>query len=465
MPRTSRRPARALAIVALVGSLPLGGLWLGGQALAQRTARSEAPPVSQLVTPLLSTRRAATTLANDISVQALTAKLGTLVAKMPSQGCLRVQFEGRPVVSQRATDLFEPASTVKIATASVVTELLPPETVFTTRIYGQLTGGNVEGNLVIKGGGDPLLVTSDYARIEKYPTTNPTSLDALADKIVAAGVKTVAGAVAGDESYFSDQRYVPSWSSGIRGVEGGPLGALMVNDGVIVSNPVKPNNPSQAAASELTRLLRARGVTVNGEPLGSVTVAAGTPEITSIASAPVAKAVGEMLTNSDNNTAEILVRHLGLLKGTAGTTEAGVKVMNDTLASWGFEGVLAKDGSGLSRGSKFSCDALVGLLARNGPTGSVGEGLATAGTTGTLKEVFVGSPVQGLLKAKTGTLTNVKALSGFLPVKNHQPLYFALILNGAGLADQGNYRPLWESLGKALVTFPSTPTSQGLGVR
>ncbi len=465
MARKSRRPVRALAIVGVLGALPLGGLWLGGKSLAQRTARSEAAPVAQLVTPVLSARRAPTTMANDKSVKDLNVALAGLVAKMPSQGCLRVQFEGRPIVSQRATDLFEPASTVKIATASVVTELMPADTVFTTRIFGQLVDGIVQGNLIVKGGGDPLLVTSDYARIEKYPTLSPTSLDALADKIVAAGVKTVTGAVAGDESYFSDQRYVTSWSSGIRGVEGGPLGALMVNDGVVVSNPIKPNNPSKAAATELTRLLRARGVTVAAEPMGSVTVASGIPEITNIASAPVGKVVEEMLTNSDNNTAEILVRHLGLLKGLSGSTEEGVKVVNDTLASWGFEGLLVKDGSGLSRGSKLSCEALVDLLTRSGPTSSVVTGLATAGSTGTLKEVFVGSPVQGLLKAKTGTLTNVKALSGFLPVNDNQPLYFALILNGAGLADQGNYRPLWESLGKALVTFPSTPSSQGLVVR
>ena len=465
MPRTSRRPARALAIVSLIGALPLGGLWLGGKALAQRTARNNALPVAQLVTPILSTRRGATTLANDASVRDLRVKLGALVSKMPSQGCLRVQFEGRPVVSQRATDLFEPASTLKIATASVVTELMPSETVFTTRIFGRLADGTVQGNLVIKGGGDPLLVTSDYAKIEKHPTVNPTSLDALADKIVAAGVKTVTGAVAGDETYFSSQRYLPSWSSGIRGVEGGPLGALMVNDGVVVSNPVKPNNPSKSAATELTRLLRARGVAVTGDPLGSVTVATDIPEIANISSVPVGKVVEEMLTNSDNNTAEILVRHLGLVKGTAGTTEAGVKVVNDTLASWEFKDVLAKDGSGLSRGSKFSCDALVGLLARSGASSSVGEGLAIAGSTGTLKEVFTGSPVQGLLKAKTGTLTNVKALSGFLPVKDQEPLYFALILNGSGLADQGNYRPLWDSLAKALVTFPSGPKAQSLAVR
>ena len=65
MARKSRRPVRALAIVGVLGSLPLGGLWLGGKALAQRTARSEAAPVAQLVTPVFSARRAASTLAND----------------------------------------------------------------------------------------------------------------------------------------------------------------------------------------------------------------------------------------------------------------------------------------------------------------------------------------------------------------------------------------------------------------
>ena len=105
------------------------------------------------------------------------------------------------------------------------------------------------------GGGDPLLTTSDYAQMEKFPTLKRTSLEVLAQRVVAAGIRTVEGSVVGNDDLLSQSRYVASWGSGVRGVEGGPLGALMVNDGVVVANPIKPDDPksSRQASRWITR--------------------------------------------------------------------------------------------------------------------------------------------------------------------------------------------------------------------
>jgi D-alanyl-D-alanine carboxypeptidase/D-alanyl-D-alanine-endopeptidase (penicillin-binding protein 4) len=92
------------------------------------------------------------------------------------------------------------------------------------------------------------------------------------------------------------------------------------------------------------------------------------------------------------------------------------------------------------------------------------HGLATAGTTGTLSDTFIKSPVVGLLRAKTGTLLNVKTLSGFLPQKTGSPLHFALMLNGPAIADQGNYRPLWDALGLSLSQYPALSLTAAFGV-
>lgn len=455
--RRARRPGQVVAIVGILGAAPLASLWFVGHSLATRTEGRSAEPVSYLVTPVLNVRRAATTLVGDIAARNLRVELASIVDRLPSNGCVRVDAGGRVVMAKSAEKALVPASTMKIATAAVTLDILPTDTRFVTRVVGTVDNGIVGGDLTLVGGGDPLLVSREYLPTEKYPTTDPTYLDDLADKVKAAGVTAVSGSVVGDESYLDDDRYLDDWSSGIRGTEGGPLGALMVNDGVVVGNPIKPDNPAVAAAAEFTRLLEARGIAVGGEPKE----AKGTPTGTTIAeirSSSLDKIVAEMLTNSDNNTAEILVRHLGLAKSLQPTTAAGLAVISQALTTWDIDGVVIKDGSGLSRGNRITCAALVELLEREPVGGPLKSGLAVAARTGTLRDVFDGTPVAGKLLGKTGTLLNVKALAGVLPVDNKDEVLFALLLNGAGWADQGNYRPLWEQLSTALATYPKAPT-------
>ena len=461
--RRARRPGVVVAIVGLIGSAPMATLWFVGHSLATRTEGRSAEPVSYLVTPVLNVRRAASTLVGDIATRNLRSELTSIVDRMPSNACIRVDAGGRVVLSKSADKALVPASTMKIATAAVALDVLPADTRFVTRVVGTVDNGIVDGDLTLVGGGDPLLVSREYLPTEKYPTTDPTYLDDLADKVKNAGVTAISGSVVGDESYLDDDRYIDDWSSGIRGTEGGPLGALMVNDGVVVGNPIKPDNPAAAAAAEFTRLLQARGIAVAGEPKE----AKGTPTETSIAeirSSPLDRIVAEMLTNSDNNTAEILVRHIGLTKSLQPTTQAGLAVIDQSLSTWGIDGVVVKDGSGLSRGNRLTCAALVELLEREPVDGKLKSGLAVAARTGTLRDVFEGTPVAGKLLGKTGTLLNVKTLAGVLPVDGKDEALFALLLNGAGWADQGNYRPLWEQLGAALTTYPRAPTPNQVAV-
>lgn len=456
--RRARRPGVVVAIVGAIGAAPLAVAWYAGHSLATRTEGRSAEPISYLITPVLNVRRAADTLVADIATRNLRTELAPILDKFPSSACIRVDAGGRVVVAKSTDKELVPASNQKIATAAVALDVLPAATRFTTRVAGIVDKGTIAGDLFLVGGGDPLLVSREYLPTERYPTTNPTFLDDLADKVKAAGVVSITGSVVGDESYLDDDRYLDDWSSGIRGTEAGPLGALMVNDGVVIGNPLKPDNPAVAAAAEFTRLLRARGITVVGEPREAKTEAP-TNTIAEISSAPIASVVGEMLTNSDNNTAEILLRHVGLARSLQPTTGAGLAVVRDLLQQWGIEGVTPKDGSGLSRANRMTCAALVELLERSPINGDLKKGLAVAGRTGTLKEVLVDSPAAGKLLGKTGTLLNVKSLGGVMPVDADDEVVFALFLNGAGWADQGNYRPLWEALASAIVTYPNGPSS------
>ena len=81
------------------------------------------------------------------------------------------------------------------------------------RASGAVNGGVVEGNLALVGGGDPLLMTDAYAQSFRHVPTERTSLESLADRIVAAGVREVRGSVVGDDSRYDTVRYLSVWPS------------------------------------------------------------------------------------------------------------------------------------------------------------------------------------------------------------------------------------------------------------
>jgi D-alanyl-D-alanine carboxypeptidase/D-alanyl-D-alanine-endopeptidase (penicillin-binding protein 4) len=186
--------------------------------------------------------------------------------------------------------------------------------------------------------------------------------------------------------------------------------------------------------------------------------------------------VAEMLGNSDNNTAELVVKELGVTDTSPGTREAGLAVIRDQLAEWGVsvDSLALADGSGLSPDNRTTCAALAEVLARYDLDSPVGQGLPIAGQTGTLSDVFVGHSVDGRLRGKTGTLNNppfnadppaVKALGGYLPIEGGGEVEYVLILNGPTISDQSEYRPIWDALADTLDTYPAGPTPAMLGPR
>jgi D-alanyl-D-alanine carboxypeptidase len=88
--------------------------------------------------------------------------------------------------------------------------------------------------------------------------------------------------------------------------------------------------------------------------------------------------------------------------------------------------------------------------------------LAIAGTSGTLINAFEDSPMNGRLLGKTGTLSGVKSLVGYLPVEGGQPVVFAFIMNASGIDNRTAYRPLWNALGEALNKAKPTPRADQL---
>jgi D-alanyl-D-alanine carboxypeptidase/D-alanyl-D-alanine-endopeptidase (penicillin-binding protein 4) len=429
--------------------------------------RAVSPP--RLTTPVLSVRRAPSVLAAPIAARRLRTDLGALVRLLPASSCLVV--DGPELrFAHRADEPVVPASTQKLLTAVTALEALDPEGRFRTAAVASARPGPdglLTGDLVLVGGGDPLLATADYmSRFRRQPQLF-TDLDGLAAAIAEAGVRRIDGAVVGDERRYDRQRYLPSWPA--RYVEQdsiGPASALSVNDGFARyprdgdrGAPLEPaGDPAAEAATVLTRLLESRGVAVAGAPRGGAAPATAV-EVAHIESAPLRDIVGQLIRESDNETGELLLKELGRTAGRP-SYAGGAAVVRDVV---GDARATVVDGSGLSLDDRVTCDLLVDLLRRPAAGEVIDAHLPVAGESGTLTERFDGSPLDGVLRAKTGSLRSVAALAGF--VEDDDPaLAFALVVNVApGDRVPEEVARLQQQVGEVLAAWPRVPDLAALG--
>jgi D-alanyl-D-alanine carboxypeptidase/D-alanyl-D-alanine-endopeptidase (penicillin-binding protein 4) len=156
----------------------------------------------------------------------------------------------------------------------------------------------------------------------------------------------------------------------------------------------------------------------------------------------------EMLHTSDDNTAEMMVKEIGVVASGAGTRPAGLAAVRATLDRWGvpMAGVELVDGSGLDRGNRATCAALTAVLTDSPVADELRDLLPVAGRDGTMSEQLLGTAAEGTMQAKTGTLTDVKALSGSQPGADRRPVEFSVVLNGTDADEPAVYGPVWEAL-------------------
>lgn len=482
-----RNPVPALVVLALVPALLLWSVfrWADGRADADAGAEpAVAPPATTapagpaLATGLLSFRRTAGELSRDLNLAAFQAGVQPLLGLVGDGSCAAISLDGTLVGAKAPDTVVIPASNMKNLIAAVAVEVLGEDFVYTTRLVGPApAGGVVQGDVHLVGGGDPLLSSDWYpgSGMERMPVFNATSLDQLAQRVADAGVTAIQGSVLGDGSRYDDEFYVDTWGADVAGIEAGPYDALLVNDARVLGDEQRAGEPNEAAAREFVRLLGERGVTVAGSA-GTGTAPAGAAELASIDSQPLPAVLAEMLTNSDNNTAELVLKELGFQMSQLGTREAGAAAVVDTLGKWGVSttGLVIGDGSGLSLDNRVTCTTMLQVLQHTGFDGPVGQGLAIGGQTGTLADAFADTSVAGRIRGKTGTLMNlpfdqdppaVKALSGYLPVDGGEAIEYVLILNGGMITEQSEYRPIWAELVTALTSYPAVVSPADLGPR
>ena len=416
---------------------------------------------------------------------------------------------GEVLYERNADSYFTPASNTKLYTTAFGLAKLGPDYRYRTTVESRFlpdTHGRLVGDLVLMGRGDPNLSNRRFPYLDKEERDGAPEkvLAALADQLVARGIKQIEGNIVGDDSYFSSERYPTGWAiDDMTEGYGAPVSALAVNDNMLfievrpgghegepawfgvepwaefytVKNEVRTvpaserpgrvdierepgsrvvrlsgtaplgvppltqtlavEEPAEHAAALLKRLLEARGVRVYGRavadhnPMKTMEARNVLAEHTSL---PLAESVKLINKVSQNLHTEMLLR-------TAARESAGAHTLSDALrAAQEFHDAIGIasgdavlfDGSGLSRRNLITPRATVTLLrwAAQQPWAAVyTDSMPIAGQDGTLTERMKGSPAALRIRAKTGTLGNVNALSGYAETAHGTKLVFSIFGN------------------------------------
>lgn len=210
-------------------------------------------------------------------------------------------------------------------------------------------------------------------------------------------------------------------------------GEVRPGDSVTVN--VALRHASAAWLEAFGEALAARGITVRGgidgnalaDTIGFVTLASRT-------SPPLREILPRFEKPSQNQLGEILFKTLGRVRTGVGTADSGRRVVERQLVAWGADsaGFAVRDGSGLSRHDYVSPETIVRVLdamRRHTEFRTFYDALPVAGVDGTIRTRMRGTPAQGNVRAKTGTLDKARALSGYVTTADGRLLLFSMLAN------------------------------------
>ncbi len=372
------------------------------------------------------------------------------------------------VLSAGGADPYVPASTLKLFTAAAVLAVLGPDHRFGTEVLLAGAGAGPRAGpptAVLVGGGDPLLATR---RPEPGAADVPTtvSLAGLAADTARTlgrdGVRRVRVGVDGGlfigppESPQWEPQYVPEDVVS-------PISALWVEEGRVAPDGVeRSSDPARAAGEAFAAALGRHGVAVVGStrtvpaPDG-----AGATVLAEGLGAPLDSVVQHVLEASDNEGAEVLLRHVALGTERPGSFAGGAAAVREVLTGLGvpWAGVRTYDGSGLSRDNRVTRAALGQVLQLGADPDrpdlrTVTSGLPVARFTGSLEDRFLGpdaSAGRGVVRAKTGTLSRVHGLAGTTVTRDGTLLGFGLLTDRVQLVDTLDARAVLDEMAAALA--------------
>jgi serine-type D-Ala-D-Ala carboxypeptidase/endopeptidase (penicillin-binding protein 4) len=362
---------------------------------------------------------------------------------------------GRPVYELNSSTGFAPASNMKLVTSATAIRYWGTSHHFSTELYAPdlaVDAGVIDGDLYLRGLGDPSLSTRSYQKDVFGLTT--ASFETFARSVKRKGIRKVTGSVLGDSSWFDKLRTVPYWKNGLE-LECGPLSALSGNQGLDNGNRVAA--PATWAAKLMTTALRNAGVKVKGKP-GTGKVPSADVLVKDQYSAALAGILKHMNQESDNFFAEMLLKGLGKDFYGDGSTAAGTKASKATLHAMGVpnDSYVIQDGSGLSYHDRLTPETVVrvlGAMRQRDDFDTYYHSLAVAGEDGTLEDRMRGTAADGNAHAKTGTLNISVCLSGYVESANDHLVAFSILMNGGsmGTSDWGRATTAQDKIVVALA--------------
>jgi serine-type D-Ala-D-Ala carboxypeptidase/endopeptidase (penicillin-binding protein 4) len=364
---------------------------------------------------------------------ALVAKLGRYIRAAGSQsGAYVVNLtDAETVFAWRQTKPRTLASNTKLFTTATALARFGTAGTLGTEVRGSGTleeTGVWRGDLYLHGGGDPTFGSRSFTR-RAYGAG--ATVEDLALALDTAGIQRVSGRILGDESAFDPLRGGPD-SGYSTSVWVGPLSGLAYNHGLGDERGRSFQvNPPVFAAARLDSALESRGIPVRAAPRSGV-APPDAAVLASVDSPPMADIVRMTNKPSDNYFAEMLLKNVGREAAGQGTTAGGASVAADFARELGAR-VRLVDGSGLSRGDRASPRGIVRLLAGMQARDEFDAWYASlpiAGRDGTLSTRMRSGAARGRCHAKTGTLSNVSALSGYCEALSGDLYAFSILMNG-----------------------------------
>jgi serine-type D-Ala-D-Ala carboxypeptidase/endopeptidase (penicillin-binding protein 4) len=424
---------------------------------------------------------------------------------------------GDTLFEENADAPLQPASTMKLFTSALALDRLGPDFQFSTDVLrdGPVdANGTVQGNLILRGDGDPALSN----RFLRGDPDAPMVM--LAREIKAAGITHVHGDLVGDATAFEAQRIPSGWlprylNAGyaarvsalslnenlvwVTVAPGRPGGAAIVglnpsSSAIPIDNEVKTTSggwarvvirarpdggveahgsvgagagthsyqlviedPALFTVGALHDALVAEGVKVDGAiRLGPTP--SGATSVASLPSPPLARIIAAMNRESINHYAELLFRDAvrGPQRNAMGSADMGAAMLRDFLTQKvGAQpnAVSVSDGSGLSTLDHITPRSMVQLLsyAHHATWGpAFHASLPVAGESELLRHRMRFTPAQGNLHAKTGTTNDVISLGGYVTAQDGEVLAFSFIYNGY---DRWNAKTTIDGMGATLASF------------
>jgi serine-type D-Ala-D-Ala carboxypeptidase/endopeptidase (penicillin-binding protein 4) len=425
--------------VALVALAAIGGtVVLSAPKLLSKIGAAPAPAAPPAPTLVL---RALAAGAPTPTAAALESTLSKPLAAIPGtvSGTVIDPANGSVLWEHQSDKALGPGSTAKLVTAAAALLTLNPTDALVTRVVA----GPTPGSVILVGGGDPTLTALPDGKEGTYP--DPSRLVDLAKKVKAANPGPI-DSVLIDTSRYTGDTMAPGWDpADIKAGNITPIVPLMLDGGRVdptAQDGERTDKPALAAGKALAELLGVDTSTVAEAKAGP-----DARQLAAVASAPIAELVENALRASDNVLAEALAREVAISSGGeasfAGAAKAVVAALNQ--AGIDASGVSMVDGSGLSTDDKITAKVLGSILnvaatpAKN-PSDvqflrPILTGLPVAGGDGTLEDRFAADGAaatgRGVVRAKTGTLSDVSSLAGVVTDSDGRLLVFAVMSNGA----------------------------------